>query len=353
MIHHNNNIELLSEALGLEDFDLNNPNNYDLLNLHSIQIIANNNGLLSIVPPFEKHPYLEEINCTNTTGLMIGTFPPISYLCDQLGLPNLTFNINISPPDLPYFHGNYSSLWKYCPINFDDILQFGRNEQPLQIKNALQQNRIAYTDIISFCQRELREKNGIFAYTSEDKLLNNIVLNSSVFSNIFNCDHIDRLYFTNASFFGANNRNNHLFDRYGNYILDDRDAFRLFLKGANDLGYKIEIARNEEPENWYVINEGHRTNIARRSLNKLLTTKVILRMRLSIDGNSKILQLYSAVSPAAVNRGMVRRNNCVVKFRENQNIIEEDAPRELLKEILLSFFENRIDGLINYNDNAD
>jgi hypothetical protein len=228
-------------------------------------------------------------------------------------------------------------------------LQFARNEQPLQIRNALQENLIAYTDIITFCQRELREENGISAYTAEDKLLNNIVLNNSVFSLIFSCAHIDRLYFTNASFFGSNNRNNHLFDRHGNYILDDRDAFRLFLKGANDQGYKIEIARNEDRENWYQINEGPRTNIVRRALNKLLTTKVILRMRLSIDGHYKTLQLYSAVSPAAVNRGMVRRNNCVIKFREDQNIAEENAPRELLQRILLSFFENTIDGLINYN----
>ena len=349
MIHRNNNLQLLIESLGLADIDHNNPHNYELINQHSIQVIADSNGVLPIVPPFEKHPYLEEIHCANTTGLMIGTFPPISYLCDQLGFPNLTFNGNISPPDLPYFHGNYSSLWKYCPINFDRIMQFARNEQPLQIKHALQENLIAYTDIIAFCQRELRESS----YTAEDKLLNNIVLNNSVFSIIFRCAQIDRLYFTNASFFGSNNRNNHLFDRNGNYILDDRDAFRLFLKGAHNQGYKIEIARNEDPENWYHINEGHRTNIARRALNKLLTTKVILRMRLSINGHSKILQLYSAVSPAAVNRGMVRRNNCVIKFREDQNIAEENAPRELLQRILLSFFENTIDGLINYNDNAD
>jgi hypothetical protein len=349
MIHRNNNLQLLSETLGLAYLDHNNPDNYEVINQHSIQVIANNKGVLPIVPPFEKHPYLEEINCATTTGLMIGTFPPISYLCDKLGFPNLTFNGNISPPDLPYFHGNYSSLWRYCPINFDDILQFARNEQPLKIKNALQENLIAYTDIIAFCQRELRD----LAYTAEDNLLNNIVLNNSVFSLIFRCANIDRLYFTNASFFGSNNRGNHVFDRHGNYILDDRDAFRLFLKGANDQGYKIEIARNEDAENWYQINEGPRTNIVRRVINKLLTTKVILRMRLSINGHSKILQLYSAVSPAAVNRGMVRRNNCVIKFREDQNITEENAPRELLQRILLSFFQNTIDGLINYNDNSD
>jgi hypothetical protein len=181
MIHQNNNLQLLSEALGLADLDLVNPHNYELINQLSIQVIADNNGLLSIIPPFEKHPYLEEIDCAITRGLMIGTFPPISYLCDQLGLPNLTFNGIFSPPDLPYFHGNYSSLWKYCPINFENILQFARNEQPLRIKNALQENHIAYTDIISFCQRELREENGISSYTAEDKQLNNIVLNNSVF----------------------------------------------------------------------------------------------------------------------------------------------------------------------------
>ena len=351
MILPNNNLQLLCKTLGLTDIDHLNPINYESINQHSIQVIQNNNGVLSYVPPFEKHPYLEEINCTSTKGLMIGTFPPISYLCDQLEVPNLTFNRNrnIPPPDLPYFHGNYSSLWKYCPINFENILEIDRNEQPLQIKNALQQNNIAYTDIIAFCQRELRDS----AYTAEDRLLNNIVLNNSVFTLIFRCANIDRLYFTNASFFGSNYRNNHLFDRNGNYILDNRDAFRLFLKGAHDQGYKIEIARNEVPENWYQINEGPRTNNERHTLNRLLTTKVILRMRLSINGHSKILQLYSAVSPAAVNRGAIRNNNCVLNFREDQKCTTENAPKELLKRILWSFFDNRIDGLINYNYNAD
>jgi hypothetical protein len=244
-------------------------------------------------------------------------------------------------------------LWKYCPINFNKILQYQRSEQPLQIKNALQEHSIAYTDIIAFCQRELKEENGNSYYTAEDKLLSNIVINNSVFTFIFNCDTIDRIYFTNASFFGSNNRNNHLFDKYGNYILNDRDAFRLFLKGANDSGYKIEIARNEEPEIWFNVNERPLSNNERRSLNKLLTTKIILRMRLSRDGNSKILQLYSAVSPAAVNRGMVRRNRCVIKFREELNIREDRAPRELLEKILCSFFDNTIQGLLAYNENAE
>lgn len=349
MIHRNNNLELLCKAIGFEDI---NFENLELIHQQSIELIRNNGGELTQIPPFEKHPYLENIDCANITGLMIGTFPPISYLCDQLNFPNLTFNGNISPPDISYFHGNYSSLWKYCPINFDNIIQQEREFQPQLIKNVLLENRIAYTDIILFCQRKLREENQIHSYTAEDKMLNNIVLNDSVYNLIMNCKHVDRVYFTNASFFGSNNRNNYLFDRNGNYILDERDAFRLFLKGANENGYKIEIAINEEPEIWHNINEGIRATKERRFLNKLLTTKVILKLRLKKNEITKTFQIYSAVSPAAVNRGMVRQNRCVINYKEALNIQIEDAPRELLKLVLLSFFDNSIDGLSNYNYNA-
>lgn len=349
MILRNNNLELLCEDIGMAEINIFNPNHQELMHRMSIEQIQNQNGELTTIPPFEKHPYLDNIDCNNSKGLMLGTFPPISYLCDQLGFPNLTFNGNIYPPDLPYFHGNYSSLWKYCPIDFENIKQFHRDEQPQLIKNSLQENGIVYTDIILYCQRKLRNKNGVSSYTAADKLLNNIVINIAVFPLILNCPNLDRLYFTNASFFGSNNRNNYLFDINGNYILEDRDAFRLFLKGANDSGHNIEIAKNEEPDIWYNINEGQRANLERRSLNRLFTTKIILKMRLSIEGKSKTLQLYSAVSPAAVNRGMVRQNRCVINFREHLNILEEDAPRELLKRVLESFFANSIDGLIDYN----
>ena len=43
MIHRNNNLQLLCEALGLADIDHSNPHNYDLINQYSIQVIADNN----------------------------------------------------------------------------------------------------------------------------------------------------------------------------------------------------------------------------------------------------------------------------------------------------------------------
>jgi hypothetical protein len=353
MILRDIKLEQLCEILGLDQINVFSSEDQELIHMQSIEHIRMQGGELPAIPPFEKHPYLEEIDCNKTTGLMIGTFPPISYLCDKLDFPNLTFNGKISPPDLAYFHGNYSSLWKYCPINFDNIKQFSRAEQPQQIKNILQKSGIAYTDIILFCQRRLREKNGSTSYTAEDTLLNNIVLNISIYPKIFKCNNINRLYFTNASFFGSNNRNNHIFDRNGNYIIEGRDAFRLFLKGAHDSGYGIELAKNEEPEIWYNVNEGPRNTIERNLINKLLTTKTILKMRLSIESNSKTFQLYSAVSPAAVNRGKVRQNRCVINFREDLNIEEADGPKRLLEKVLLSFFENSIDGLDKYNEDTE
>ena len=50
---------------------------------------------------------------------------------------------------------------------------------------------------------------------------------------------------------------------------------------------------------------------------------------------------------------MVRKNRCVINFREALNIGEADAPRELLIQVLLSFFESSIDGLIDYSADAE
>src|SRR6267142_6712433 len=71
-------------------------------------VIANGNGLPPVVAPIELHPDLaaNPINL-NSTKLIIGTFPPISYMCDQLGIlavgnPN---GNAIARPKISFFHG--------------------------------------------------------------------------------------------------------------------------------------------------------------------------------------------------------------------------------------------------------
>ena len=135
----------------------------------------------------------------------------------------------------------------------------------------------------------------------------------------------------------------------GEYIIDERDAFRLFIKGAGDNGYKIEFNKIENPELWININEGYRSNLERKKLNELLFTTVIFKLRLSKDKLIREFNIYSAVSPAAVNRGMVRQNKCVVKYSELNKILIFEAPKELLKEVLKSFFNDSISTIIKYN----
>lgn len=355
----NNNISILltKESIielatkhEIKDFDVHNEEHLKLLNERTISEVKQNKGKLPTMPPFEKHPYLTPlIPNNNISGLMIGTFPPISYLCDNLRLQNLNFNKKINPPDIPYFHGNYSSLWKYCPIDFDEIGKYDRNVQPKLIKDKLTSKGISYTDIILYCQRALKNKDGVLSYTADDTLLNNIVVNNSIFETLVACTNINRIYFTNSSLFGSNNRENHIFDKNGNFILDKRDAFRLFLKGANDYGFTIEIANIKNPDNWFNINERIRSSLDRKKINNEFTTKVTVILRLTKGSFKGVYHVFSAVSPAAIDRGKVRKNKCVTNFSKIYKVSIEKSPMELLKFVLLSFFNNDIERLEKIN----
>ena len=84
MINQNPNIDLIKVLYPIPNFDENNLEHLEQLHQDSIQSILNNGGALPIIPPFEKHPYLEPLDVNTTaTGLMIGTFPPITYLCSH------------------------------------------------------------------------------------------------------------------------------------------------------------------------------------------------------------------------------------------------------------------------------
>ena len=347
MILKNKNFEELLNYYLLNQSNNNDEDKLNIINQLSVNDILKNNGILSTLPPFEKHPYLENIKCENNiSGIMIGTFPPISYLCDTLNLPNLKYNNQIiEPPAIPYFHGNYSSLWKYAPINFEKNKNNERELQKIFIKNELEKNGIIYTDIIKYCQREIKNEK----YTAEDKLLNNIIINNNLYEALVNFKQINRLYFTNSNFFGSNNNNSYLFNRNNNYKLAQKDAFSLFIKGAHDFGFKIDFALNNQQSNWININEGRLSKLERDKINKTLTTKIILKIKLTLENHIMIYQVYSAVSPAAVNRGMVRQNQCIINYSRINKIPIEQSPKKLLEEVLLSFFHNDIDKLSNYH----
>lgn len=344
MIKKHENINQLKQLFPIPNFDENNLDHWDQLHQLSVQDIVNNGGKLPLIPPFEKHPYLEPLDINiKATGLMIGTFPPITYLCSQYNLVNLTYNNQVfTAPDLDYFHGNYSSLWKYAPIDFDHIQTRSRAQQPQLIANALNEAGILYADMVKYTQRSLNDNN---KYDAGDKNLNSIILNEQLIQFLLNANGINRLYFTNASFFHSNNA---LFNPLGELRINDNDAFGLFLKTALDLNVKVAYSLFGK-EFWVEINELPKTLNIRNTINDHLKTKVTLQLKLTFEGVEKIFNICSAVSPAAVNRGMVRRNPCVQLCCKNLNIPIADSAARLLSETLACFFNNQLHELAQYN----
>lgn len=337
MILQNNSFNNLLVNYPIQEFDLSNANHLNQLSTLSINSIANNGGVLPAIPPFETHPYTVQLECSpEITGLMIGTFPPISYLCDSLGISALNYlNQAITAPDFSYFHGNYSSLWKHAPDNlgFGFIAGQPRNNQPQLLQANLNACGIVYTDIIKYCQRKLDNNR----YTASDSKLNNIVINNDVYNYLFNCKCINRLYFTNSNFY---NQSTKIFKANGSFNLTSRDSFTLFLKGAQDLGCTIEI-NIPNFQNWVNINEGqNKVNVI--LINHLLTNKVLINLRLTKNQITKTFQVCSTVSPAALNRGMARVNSCVKNYVLLNGIQIKDGPKELLKKVLLEFFNDNL-----------
>lgn len=346
MILCNEQFKLLLDQFGLLGFDKNDVQKLEELNRICLDGITATGGALPFIPPLEKHPYLTPlVPDSDTQGLMIGTFPPISYLCDSLQVPRLVFNgRNISHPDYPFFHGNMGALWNYSPI---DLGVVARDKFAQRIIQRLEESKLVYTDMIAFCQRALAiDEDGNVKYTAADTLLNNIVIHEQVYPFIMNSDKLDRLYFTNSSFFSGNSA---LLGSNGLYRLKERDAFGLFLKGAHDLGYKIEISTVENVDGWIGINEGPRPAGLRKQINSLLSNKILLNLRLSREGVHKVFKVFSALSPAAVNRGMVRRNQCVQKYSLQYLEHIANSPAGLLRMVLTAFFAGHSDGLGEIN----
>jgi len=310
-------LEVLLDQFNLKDFNENDDLHLDAVNKLSIQSIGNADGALAAIAPVEKHPYFFPLVANdNINGLMIGTFPPISYLCDALDLPKLHFGKQKSTrPDYPFFHVNVGALWNYTPINNGYGSTISRDECPSEVRRALHKHCIEYTDIVAYFQRSLEDG---LKYTSSDSLMNNISINNEIYPYIMGSINLNRLYFTNASFFSTQGK---LLDKNGCYSLTQRDAFGLFLNGAQDLGYELEICTTENPLKWMNINEGIRPSSLIKEINTSLLKKVLISLKLSNNSVSKVFTIYSALSPAAVNRGIVRANKCVIKYRDKNDFI--------------------------------
>ena len=228
------------------------------------QVIANVNGInsqLPINPGFEVHPYKGLLTYTNQEKLIIGTFPPISYLIDsiktlhpEIGLTSLSQptppNQGISHPTISFFHGNISALWSVL-LNPQELTTLNGFLPANRVgaKNFLiaKMNKLGiyYDDIILSTQRKLGvvDNNiGNLGYTYQDVHLKNISIDNDLITKFLSNNDSKNICFTNGATFGVNGLQLHTqLNRLGKVKVTGNDAFSLFLRGCQELGLNIEL----------------------------------------------------------------------------------------------------------------
>jgi hypothetical protein len=137
--------------------------------------------------PYEIHPYLERENehyDLNKRYLMLGTFPPNSYMRN---IPNVNIpaeNTNVGNiPNVDFYYGNLASLW--------DCFGVGGNPELNEVKKFLANNNVAVSDVILGAQRKIFNN-------AADSVYQNIVLNDNLVNVFKSNSNIENILFTSG-----------------------------------------------------------------------------------------------------------------------------------------------------------
>lgn len=283
-------------------------------------------------PPFEKHPYLGLVQLMDYEKYIVGTFPPVSYVADLLGVPEInqpTGDI-ISRPWIPFFHGNRGRMWLYLLTHQEylqllEIVPLAANGDPARTQAHdfliafLQENNINYSDIINACQRELRNN----AYTSEDKRLWNICIYDRLVRQLLLNSNARVVLFNTASLFKESGLKIHRHETIHGLpgqidIVTATSSFDLFLRACQELGLKAELRILQGPTlhfDWTEVNVENRVFLQHHMRNKLICEGRLSSRSESANSlpgfKSKDLTFITPLSPAAVNRGRARGNRVI------------------------------------------
>lgn len=187
--------------------------------------------------PQEIHPYLDKYKkdmLTNPAGVIIGTFPPASYLIPDFKItqPELTIvMVNgetlCTPPQLNFYHGNKNSLWTFIEgcstTSVKDIIQF------------LQEKNWAYADIIYSCSRKK-------ITNTKDADLQNVIPNVELIHYLLNTESITHLWFTSS---GTFNKKGIEVSKNGLVNITGGQAYNMFLRTLQILGYQPKVSKNK------------------------------------------------------------------------------------------------------------
>jgi hypothetical protein len=312
-------------------------------------------GVLPNSPPFELHPYKHDCPLQNFEKYIIGTFPPISYFLDnnQIVAAGLAFlrqppgvgGRRITPPQIPFFHGNKRLMWDFLLTNgekaiLNTILQGanGRHNARNFLINFLQKNEINYADIIDSTQRNLNQQG---RYDREDKNLNNICSNNDLICHLLLNPKAKYLLFNTSSIFsnsGIVTGANGFIDETAN-----TKSFDLFVKQCQEFGLKIEIQiQSGNPQTLYTWTNISALNILQRKTKMAFEMKILNpldneKLNCDFKARERTFTVVTPFSPAAVNRGKTRSNHIVQNWLLNN---AGQTPKDLLTLVYQDFRNN-------------
>lgn len=321
----------------------------------AINYIIDNSGNLPPCSFPELHPYKIDVELKNFEKYIIGTFPPISYLLDDINVAAAGLNTLMQPANgntitraqIPFFHGNKSLMWDFLltrnEIKTRDQLLLqtnGRQNARQYLIDFLNLNNINYADIIDQTQRKLEDGN----YTSKDKNLYNIIPNNNLICHLLSNPSAKYLLFNTANIFtNAGFKSNTL------------DSFNLFIEACQRLNLTIEIQINQGASalfSWINITSltpGQRcTKVAfEMKIRNPLDNEKLKELDCDFKpGEEKSFIVITPFSPAAAKRGKTKNNKCVQKWLLlNPGML----PADLLTLVYQNFRNGQLQSLFNLN----
>lgn len=247
---------------------------------------------LPCCPPPEKHPYLDlcPIN-PEFKKYIIGTFPPITYQSDFFTDIQFCNGKKVSMPQLPFYHGNRQMLWQYLLSEEQySALSGDRLQRRIQIIRYLNDNRINYADVISYCQRA--------EYNADDANLFNIILNEQLLEIATRKSEEEiLLVFNTGSLFTARGLK---FYRNGR-INAASFVFDMFIALVIEAGIEVQIQfQNQQP-------------ITINYMNRYVLAEYSNVIRFDIYLNGKRIKVVAGPSPANGD-GQLHNNSIYQRF---------------------------------------
>lgn len=318
------------------------PENND----HIANYILEHNGQLPPQPMFEKHPYLDDFELQNFDKYIIGTFPPISYAYDHPLLVQNGIGQN-QLPQIPAFHGNMGSMWKYFfnEIELNELQNIVNQGLRIEARNyiygKLRHLKINYSDIIKYTRRT--------KYNANDDRLRNITPNLDLIVQILNNPKAKYLNFNSSTLFNNPNigfgviANNHGQNIAGN-LKEEPKSLNLFLVTLQKLGFKLELGLpNGE---YYSINQQNAVII-----NNTFKLKVLANLRISVDfvkienfefkNIQREFVLITSASPAGAAAIQLAANQIYVNWFANQIAdVQQNQPTIKFRKDMYELFRN-------------